>query len=182
MRKSPTIERLRECIDFNPETGRMFWRFRPAADFAALRFWRIHVAVHAGTKALACKERSGYLTGRVDGVFVKAHRVAWAIHYGEWPATGIDHFNGDRSDNRIANLRLATKRTNAANMRTRSSNLLGLKGVSRARKRFRAQISIDGRNKNLGHFDTPQEAHAAYCAAAVSQWGEFANDGIRPIR
>jgi hypothetical protein len=107
----------------------------------------------------------------------RAHRLAWLYVYGE--ALGefeeIDHINGDRQDNRIGNLRRATKSQNMANMRGHSK--LGLpKGVSIQAKsrRFMACIMVGRRKKYLGTFDTATEAHAAYRAAAQEHHGEFA--------
>jgi hypothetical protein len=97
---------------------------------------------------------------------------------GEWPTGLIDHQNGDGTDNRWANLRLATSSLNAANSRRRSDNTSGFKGVSRCRgARWRASIQLNGKFKHLGHFDTPEEAHAVYCAAAANYFGEFAHHG-----
>src|SRR3546814_1788886 len=70
---------------------------------------------HAGKPALVAPSRAGHLCGHVKGIPLLAHRVAWAIHYGEWPNGQIDHINGDPSDNRIANLRDVSALENARN-------------------------------------------------------------------
>ena len=85
--------------------------------------------------------------------------------------------NGDTGDNRIANLRDATFSQNGGNMRTpQQRNTSGFKGVSwsEGRKKWTTSIGVRGKYYNLGHFSTPEEAHEAYCAAAVKFHGEFA--------
>lgn len=88
----------------------------------------------------------------------------------------IDHINGDGLDNRRCNLRLATKAENQRNRRVPSTNTSGYKGVTWSRNagRWHARIRAGDRNVHLGYFDTPEEAHAAYCAVAVKYHGEFA--------
>lgn len=98
-----------------------------------------------------------------------AHRLVWLHLYGEWPEHGIDHINGRRSDNTAANLRSVPQSENVQNQRKarRDNKSTGLLGVSRpsGRSKYRAQIMAQGRNRYLGYFDTPEEAHAAYLAA-----------------
>ncbi|TNC15362.1 hypothetical protein FF100_05020 [Methylobacterium terricola] len=88
----------------------------------------------------------------------------------------VDHANGDGLDNRRANMRLATQTQNMANKAVERRNLLGLKGVSAARGKFRATITPNGRKIHLGTFKTPEEAAAAYRGAAVALWGDFAKN------
>jgi hypothetical protein len=86
----------------------------------------------------------------------------------------VDHADGDGLNNRRANLRLATKSQNICNQRVRSDNRSGLKGVSlNARGKWQANIAKGGRQRFLGAFATPEEAHAAYCAASAEIHKEF---------
>lgn len=89
---------------------------------------------------------------------------------------GVDHINCNGLDNRRSNLRLATSAQNAKNRGMHPGNTSGYKGVCwhPSANRWQAQIKVDGRNKYLGLFPTPVEAHAAYCAAAKELHGEFA--------
>ena len=105
------------------------------------------------------------------------HRVAWFLHYGEWPCRQIDHVNGNRSDNRIANLRLATNSENVCNRGKPKNNTSGFKGVSwnSGRRAWLATIRRKGSNKNLGYFATREAAADAYNRAALKYHGEFAN-------
>lgn len=78
----------------------------------------------------------------------------------------IDHINGDPSDNRVENLRLADKRLNAENQRrARADNAIGVLGVMAHGNKFRAQIRTGGRTIYLGLFLTSDEAYAAYVEA-----------------
>lgn len=91
----------------------------------------------------------------------------------------VDHIDGDPLNNQRANLRLATWSQNCRNRKMQSNNSSGFKGVRWHSKDLRwvAQIVVAGRRKHLGNFRTREEAHAAYCKAAVELYGEFANFG-----
>ena len=108
---------------------------------------------------------------RVGGARHYAHRLAWLFATGEWPKETIDHINGDRGDNRIANLRDVPRRINCENQRkARSVNRVGLLGVSRATgnrpgKPYTAFIGVRGKSVGLGYFPTAELAHEAYLAA-----------------
>lgn len=112
---------------------------------------------------------NGYIYLSVDGKRVLAHRAAWFMVHGEIPEFDIDHIDGDRTNNRIANLRKATRAENMQNERKARANNLssGLLGVSfsKAAGRWMAGIRIAGRRKYLGLFDTPELAHQAYLNA-----------------
>lgn len=91
-----------------------------------------------------------------------------------------DHQDGNGLNNTRTNLRLATKAENMRNQRLSQANTSGYKGVSwdKYREKWRAYIMPNKKQRFLGHFDTPEEAHAAYCAAALELFGEFANFGL----
>ena len=94
----------------------------------------------------------------------------------------IDHINGDKLDNRIGNLRLASRGQNATNATAQKSSRTGLRGVHyhRDAKRYRAQLSKNGKTTSLGYFDTPEQAHAAYLNAARKVHGPFVREGTQP--
>jgi hypothetical protein len=154
-RNDLTAGRLRELLDYDPGTGVFRWRANRG---------RVRAGGVAGSLSV-----SGYLKARVDGRSHWAHRLAWLYVHGEWPRGGIDHINGDRSDNRIGNLRDVPQRINAQNRRTarRDNTSSGLLGVDwhAHRQRWRARIRLRGGRLDLGHFDTPEAAHAAYVEA-----------------
>jgi len=95
---------------------------------------------------------------------------------GRDPKGGIDHVNGRKYDNRLVNLREATRQQNAANSKKRKHNTSGFKGVYwiERTRRWRASIHKDRKHIHIGYFDKPEEAHAAYCKAAQRHFGKFA--------
>jgi hypothetical protein len=158
---------LEEVLRYEPETGDLYW--------TVVR-WR---KIRPGDKA-GCCSKSGYIVIRYKMKNYPAHRVAWYLHTKQDPgALHVDHINGDPSDNRIANLRLATPGENAKNMRKRKGTTSQYKGASwhRATGKWQAQIKVDGSNIYLGYFDNDWDAHLAYCKAAAEHHGEFANFG-----
>lgn len=86
----------------------------------------------------------------------------------------IDHKDGNGLNNQRSNLRVATRSQNGANRRRDETNTTGFKGVHRHRDAFCAQIWINGVQKYLGRFPTPEKAHEAYKSAATKLYGEFA--------
>ena len=115
----------------------------------------------------AAGNKLGYILISVDGRQYQAHRLAFLWMTGRLPSQMIDHINGDGKDNRWTNLREASPRVNVQNQRAaRADNGLGLLGVYQNHKRFMARITThEKRNKYLGTFDTPEQAHEAYLAA-----------------
>lgn len=103
-----------------------------------------------------------YIEIRVKGKKYKAHRLAWLYEFGEWPRGQIDHIDGDRSNNRIINLRTVNPRGNSQNREIhRNGHLVGTNWAAHANK-WMARIKIDGKTKYLGYYDTQELAHDAY--------------------
>lgn len=121
-------------------------------------------------------ETKGYRAIMVAGKIYKAHRIAWLFLTGEWPALQIDHINGNKSDNRAVNLRLATSGENQRNRGKLRTNTSGFKGVHwiKRRRKYAASIRFDGCRKHLGYFDSPEDASRAYSTAAKQYHGNFA--------
>ena len=96
-----------------------------------------------------------------------AHRLAWLWIHGSWPRDEIDHINGNRDDNRIVNLREATRSLNAQNVRrARLDSVSKLLGAYKQRHGgFVSSILVEGHRRHLGSFRTAEAAHAAYIAA-----------------
>jgi len=170
----PTIEYLRECFSYAPETGALIWKERPLYHFKQAYDQRAFNAQHAGKSAA----RRGGRYGQVNVAYHQflAHRIIWVMQTGWWPKQ-IDHANRDGFDNRWSNLREATHQQNKWN-RTRPKRDLP-RGVRKARKgpRFTAAAKVNDRQMHLGSFDTPEEAHAAWCAAVQRERGEFFRPG-----
>ena len=156
-----TAEELREHLDYDPETG-VFTRRTTISNC-------VQIGYVAGGKST-----NGYIRLRVLNKKYSAHRLAWLYVYGSWPSKHLDHINGIRDDNRVANLREATPSENSRNMKKRRSARCKLKGVRVYKGRFLAQICVRGKNVHLGCYDTEEEAHAAYLAAAKKEFGAFA--------
>lgn len=119
--------------------------------------------------------REGYIRVPLRGKFVQAHRLAWLLHYGEWPKWTIDHINGIRDDNRLCNLRDVSSQVNSQNQRSaKRHNKLGVMGVYQTYNRFVARIGSNGKNTYLGSFATAELAHATYIAAKREMHEGFA--------
>lgn len=173
------VSLMAKLLNYDPETGLFTWRERSASWFASsgkarppeweANRWNSR---HAGKPAMTTTN-SGYKIGRVDSVILMAHRVAWAIHYGSWPENDIDHIDGDRSNNRICNLRSATRSQNMMNIGVRSSSKSGLKGVSPIRGKWMATIGVNGKSEYLGVYECKFAAYEAYKKRAEELHGEF---------
>ena len=150
-----TAERVRELLDYDPETGVLTWKVR--------RGGRAHLGAVAGVP-----DGLGYVSIRVDSRLYRAHRLAWLLSHGRWPPEQIDHINGVRDDNRLSNLREATRGQNMENQRRpRAGNTSGFLGVCwHARsKKFMARITTGGTRFYLGVYPDAESAHAAYLKA-----------------
>lgn len=154
-----TAERLREMLDYDPETGVFRWR---------LSRGRARAGAVAGLV-----NRLGYVQIRIDRVCYLAHRLAWLWMTAAWPVAEIDHRDLRRANNSWLNLRAADPAQQRQNAPRPRSNSSGYKGVRVDRARFRAQIGYGYRMIGLGSFATAEEAHRAYCAAAAKLYGEF---------
>lgn len=110
---------------------------------------------------------NGYVTVVVFGKAYGAHRLAWFYTHGKWPEHTLDHIDGDKTNNRISNLREATSAENSQNRKRGSKgSASGLIGVTPAPfDKWMARICIGGKTKYLGHHLTPEDAHAAYLTA-----------------
>lgn len=150
-----------ELLRYDSITGLFFWRVDRSA------------GVRAGDRT-GTRHYSGYIHLCIHRHSYLAHRVAWLLSYGQTPETQIDHVNGNRSDNRLCNLRSATRFQNGQNTRLSSINTTGFKGVIRHRGKYRADIRVQRKRIHLGYFETADAAYAAYCDAAYLYHGEFA--------
>lgn len=163
----PSLDYLRTRVSYNSLTGLLSWLLPPPGP--------TKIGDPAGWHTRG--RRGGYLRVMIDSKIYLVHRVAWFLETGEPPPPIIDHADGDILNNRWINLRGATDSQNAANKRrVDSQNTSGFKGVcfDKFTNRWIAQLRKDGRLHNLGRYDTPEEAHAAYVAGAARLHGEFA--------
>ena len=158
----PSQGRLKELFAYDVETGELVWNVRKRGSTMG--------------KVAGCKYRNGYTMVRVDGVRYLAHRLVWLYHHGKWPDAEIDHINRNPSDNRIENLRPATRQQNIANYGVSKANKSGFKGVwfHKDRARWIAQIQKDGKIHWLGAYKSAEDAASAYRVAAERMFGEYA--------
>lgn len=149
-----TTEQLKNALDYDPNTGVFLWKIRPSK------------AVKVGDIAGCTEKRIGYITIGIAKRIYKAHRLAWLYMHGEWPKGLIDHINGDKADNRIANLRDVFADGNSQNVRKPNRrNKSGFMGVIWFQNKWRASMSVNGKSKWLGDYSTPEEAHQIYLEA-----------------
>jgi hypothetical protein len=161
------IEQLQKLIDYCPETGVTRWKERGdwvvsdglQSEGARVKFNK----KYAGSPCLTTIDKDGYLSGHVLGGFFRAHRVAYAIHYGRWPINTIDHKNRDRADNRIENIVDATRSEQQANRNKQTNNTSGFPGIhyERATGKWVARVTVDGRRVFVGKFGSRMDALAA---------------------
>jgi hypothetical protein len=157
---------LRRLLDYDPNTGSLIWKYRDKSLFLegvvqTQAGVNIFNAKHAGEAALAYKSKTGHMRGYLFGKQILAHRVAWAIFYGNWPHDHIDHVNGDPTDNRIANLRCVPQAVNVKNSRKYKNNSSGAIGVyARKDGRFNAYVRVNGKARHLGCFGSFEDAKA----------------------
>jgi hypothetical protein len=165
-----TFERVREVVDYDPQTGILIWRQRPDTS----RLGKTWNTKYAGKEASIIDNR-GYRTLSIDNRPYRAHQIAFLYTFKQWP-NKLDHIDGNPLNNRISNLRPATDFQNTWNQRRRTNNGSGFKGVSffKPRRTWRARITHYGKEICLGYYNTPEVAHAAYAKAADKYFGKFA--------
>lgn len=180
MTKPVTIEpsELHDMFAYNPDTGLLTWKVKLANDPAKLSEVRRWNARYAGKPAITANDGKGYSRGHVRGNMLYAHRIAWAMIYGDWPAGEIDHINGDPADNKICNLRSVTKSQNMRNQKRHKSNTSGATGVhwNKHRRRWVARILHEKKIKHVGSFHKLEDAMRAR-RQAEEKYGYHPNHG-----
>lgn len=171
------IQRLKELLDYNPETGELLWKPRALSHFSDEGHWKTWNTRFGSTVAGGIYA-NGYRAVSFSGMRYYAHRIAWAMHTGEWPSDQIDHINQKRDDNRISNLRQVTNHENTKNKVRLKRNTSGVTGVDwdKRKGKWRAQIKHNKRGIFLGYFADFDEATAVRKAAEV-KFGYSENHG-----
>ena len=162
---------IRENIKYDSETGYLWWNKLPEGKYTRRLLDKPAGFVHntEGYVLLNLRLPSGTTVCR-------AHRIAWFLYYGSWPKDLLDHINGIKDDNKIKNLREATKNQNEMNKKKRSDCSSKYKGVcwSKEKQKWTSYIRINRRRKHLGVYASEEEAAGAYDKAARKLFGEYA--------
>ena len=145
-------EELKKYLKYDSETGIFIWVMLPSR--------RVKRESQAGYK-----NKLGYIEIRFKGDLYLAHRLAWFLHFKEWPKGQIDHIDGNPTNNRISNLRDVDERANHQNQKKhRNGNKVGA-SFNNLQKKWTSFIYYERKAHYLGRFDTEQEAHEAYLKA-----------------
>jgi hypothetical protein len=156
MAQELTQERLKELLHYDPENGVFTWvRYRKNG-------------AYPGDVAGGLSHR-GYWRIKLDGVFYQAHKLAWLYVYGVMPVM-MDHKNRRKDDNRIRNIRPATKSENGQNLPVQGRSASGITGVTRhhTQPKWLARITYRGKLIYLGTFDILEDAAQAYAIAKAN--------------
>jgi len=181
----PPLEYLKECLRYEPDTGKLFWNQRPREHFVSFKgfnTWNSRWAnKEAGNKNLRKNGEKRYMEvglsrGRDTGnITYSVTRVICALmEVGFHEDMEVDHKDRDIWNNKWDNLRIGTPQQNVFNRVCKKKDGLP-KGVCRNGSGFSANITFTRKQKWLGYFTDPQKAHEAYCKAAKELHGEFAS-------
>lgn len=135
----PDPEYLRQRLRYEPETGKLYWR----AHHEMPKHWNSR---YAGTEAFTTKDVHGYHRGKIAGKSVLAHRLIWAMQTGFWPLAELDHINGRCADNRMENMREASRTDNNRNRAKPKSNTSGVVGVNWCDRERKWRVQMAGRH------------------------------------
>lgn len=158
-----TQQRLKELFNYCPDTGILTQKTRTSQ--------RVKVGEDVG-----CLTRNGYLKIFCQGRNYRVHRLAWLYVYGDYPDEDIDHINGIRTDNRLCNLRLATRSQNNCNSKLRADNKTSYRNVHFFKRTgtYQVQVRLNGKRVNGGYFATAEEASVVATKMRKQLHGEFA--------
>lgn len=157
-----TVDRLRELFHYDPDTG-IFTRIKTSRNQAKPGVVAGYVQNN--------ERRRGYVVIGIDNKTYSCHRLAWLYVNGVWPEKNIDHINGDKSDNRITNLRDVSQSVNVKNARKPRNEGILIGARKAPNGKWRAGITTDGKHAHLGTFSTMEEAHIAYVSAKLKFHG-----------
>lgn len=152
----PTQKYLREIFEYNPDDGFVRWKQGRSNMIAGSRVGSIN--------------KYGYLHVTINSKSYKLSRVIWILMFGSIPENYyIDHINGNKSDNRLSNLRLATNNQNQQNRPAPKNSSSHYRGVTwhKQMKKWMARICHNNKRETLGFFETAEAAYAAYKARAA---------------
>jgi hypothetical protein len=169
---------LNELLRFDEDTGLLYHKERPREMFSREKDWKTWNTAWAGK--VAGTKTLGYIQINTCGSLYRAHRVIWVMVYGEIPEDAeIDHINGIRDDNRLVNLRLASKSVNMHNLLGISTNTSGYKNIEWVEKHKGWVVGIgdNGVSYHFGYYSDLEEAKRVARYARAALCGRYANHG-----
>lgn len=174
-RKLPSQKYLQACLDYNPATGKLFWKKRPTRHFVdahAAATWNTRFA---GKEAFISNQR-GYKTGRVAGIIYFANRIVWKLVTGQETSREIEHQDRNPGNNKWTNLRLAHHYQNGANKSLHRNNKSGVAGVTfnKTEQKWKAHIRVRGKRISLGTYTSKNKAVFVRKVAEKKYFKEFA--------
>jgi len=174
----PSPELLRQLLRYDPDTGKLYWKERTPDMFDKKDYYKSWNKQYADKEAFTAKTSSGYHNGSIKCKNYYAHRIIFSMVHGKKCLEEIDHINGDRSDNRIENLREVAHAENMKNSKMQKHNVSGFSGVhyDSASGKWRASINVNGKAKKLGRFSIKSDAIAAR-KEAEAKYGFHPNHG-----
>lgn len=161
---SLTQERLKELLEYNPETGTFIWLIPPKNNPRMLG------------KTAGSTSKRGYVQISIDNKLWFAHRLAFLYMEGRLPRECIDHIDVNPSNNIWSNLRECTSSENKLNRGAMSNSKLGIKGVSFRFGKYMAAVSHQGK-RYIETFLTVEEATDWVKVKREELHGEFVNHG-----
>jgi hypothetical protein len=167
--KNITQDYVKSRLDYDPKTGLFLWKYCAGLS-------KTFITRYIGGRAGYYRKINSYLVIRLNKANFLGHRLAWLFVYGEFPESNIDHIDGDPTNNRIANLRLATQSQNLMNSNLRSDNTTGIKGTtkSKASGKFLVSIKVKNQTYRLGVFNNFVDAAEARRLGEIKYHGSFA--------
>lgn len=167
---------LNVLLRYDAESGQLFWRPRGPAqisDPAKCATWNTR---YASKLAFTAKSDAGYLVGRLAGMTLRAHRVIWAMSQNAWPTGEIDHIDGNKTNNKLANLREVTRSENERNKGLTRLNKSGGKCVywNFKDQKWEVRVGLHGFKHYIGQFSDLADAIAAAKEARATLHGQFA--------
>ena len=141
-------------------------------------YWKVNRGPKKKGEPVSCKTDKGYFRVGLFGKTYRVHRLIYLLHHGYLP-NELDHIDGNRSNNRIENLREATKSQNQYNKGIQKNNTSGVKGVwfDKVAKKWSTQLFVKGKKFYFGYFDSLEEAKKVIETARNNLHKEFANHG-----
>ena len=175
----PSQEYLKECFDYNPETGILMWKQRPQHHYSTDTNFIGSNKRFLNKVAGTLNKNMGYLSVKVQDSNFRVHRIIWKLVTGNEPLYEIDHINNIRDDNRFINLREATSSENGRNRLMRSDNTSGVKGVcwDKESGKWLAQIWYDNKNMKVGRHRTIEQAEEAIRLKRIELYTDYYNHG-----